>query len=344
MGPRLSVSHSAVELIKAFEGFRANAVRLDDGRWMIGYGHTATAREGARVSRQDAEALLLYDLIHVSHAVSEHVHAPLNQNQFDALVAFVFNIGEQNFRGSITLRRLNEGRPLEAALAMALWRRSDVEGERIIVDSLVRRRVAEVALFLRPPEGWTPAPTPVLPPRMDYDALGFMPLQTPATARVGFGEAATAERHFESQLPPPPEEPLATETAAQAVIERLESILAEGPPTRTVSLPPSGEALAASPTPELAPEAEPAAAAEVVAPIGRTTRPKRSSASMAVQLALAAAGLVLVALAATWGFSHHGGLVLGVSQPSAGLAVGVLGVACFSVGSYFLLARLGDPA
>ena len=91
MRPRLTVSRSAVELIMAFEGFRAKAAQLDDGRWTIGYGHTATAREGAEVTEADAEALLLYDLIQASHAVNEHVYAPLNQNQFDALVSFAFN-------------------------------------------------------------------------------------------------------------------------------------------------------------------------------------------------------------------------------------------------------------
>src|SRR5271165_4679552 len=149
MRPRLSVSRSAVELIKAFEGFRAKAARLDDGRWTIGYGHTLTAREGAEVTEPDAEALLLYDLIPIAHAVNELIFAPLNQNQFDALVSFVFNIGVRSFRGSPTLRRLNEGRPLEAALAMELWRKADLEGERIVVDALVRRRAAEKALFLR---------------------------------------------------------------------------------------------------------------------------------------------------------------------------------------------------
>ena len=116
MRPRLSVSRSAVELIKAFEGFRSKAAQLDDSRWTIGYGHTLTAREGAEISEPEAEALLLYDLIGASHAVNEFVFAPLNQNEFDALASFVFNIGVRAFRGSPTLRRLNEGRPLEAAM------------------------------------------------------------------------------------------------------------------------------------------------------------------------------------------------------------------------------------
>src|SRR5579863_9794334 len=228
MRPRLSVSRSAVELIKGFEGFRAKSARLDDGRWTIGYGHTLTAREGAEIGEPDAEALLLYDLIAVSHAVNEHVFAPLNQNQFDALASFVFNIGVRSFRGSPTLRRLNEGRPLEAALAMELWRKSDLEGERIVVDALVRRRAAEKALFLKPPEGWTPAPTPVLPPKLDYDALGLVPLQTPvATRAVMDGDRIFAERTPEGPGPTLPEEPSASETAAAAVIQRLESILSD---------------------------------------------------------------------------------------------------------------------
>src|SRR5277367_837359 len=204
MRPRLSVSRSAVELIKAFEGFRAKAARLDDGRWTIGYGHTLTAREGAEINEADAEALLLYDMIGASHAVNEFVFAPLTQNQFDALVSFVFNIGVRAFRGSPTLRRLNEGRPLEAAMAMELWRKADLEGERIVIDALVRRRAAEKALFLRPTGGWVPAPSPVLPPKFDYDAVGVMPLQMPVSARAPMGgERAFAERTTEPLFEPP---------------------------------------------------------------------------------------------------------------------------------------------
>src|ERR1700744_31866 len=168
MRQRLSVSRSAIELIKAFEGFRERSARLDDGRWTIGYGHTLTAREGAEITEADAEALPVYDLIGAAHAVNEYVYAPLPQNQFDALVSFVFNIGVRAFRGSPTLRRLNEGRSLEAAMAMELWRKADLEGERIIIDALVRRRAAEKALFLTPDGGWIPGPSGLVEPRTDH--------------------------------------------------------------------------------------------------------------------------------------------------------------------------------
>ena len=229
MRPRLSVSRSAVELIKAFEGFRGKAAQLEDSRWTIGYGHTLTAREGAEISEAEAEALLLYDLIGASHAVNEFVYAPLNQNEFDALVSFVFNIGVRAFRGSPTLRRLNEGRPLEAAMAMELWRKADLEGERIVVDALIRRRAAEKALFLKPTEGWMPAPTPVLPPKLDYDALGMIPLTSPVATRnatVGRPRFTPSARR-RARRPRRRDEPSASEAAAAAVIQRLESILSD---------------------------------------------------------------------------------------------------------------------
>ena len=105
MKPRFQVSRGAIELIKRFEGYRQRSAQLPDGRWTIGYGHTLTARQGAQVSESDAEALLIYDIIGVAHAVNENVYTPLSQNQFDALVCFAFNIGLDNFRRSVVLRR-----------------------------------------------------------------------------------------------------------------------------------------------------------------------------------------------------------------------------------------------
>ena len=60
----------------------------------------AVVRQGAEVSEPDAEALLLYDLISVAHAVNENLFAPVSQNQFDALASFTFNIGAENFQRS----------------------------------------------------------------------------------------------------------------------------------------------------------------------------------------------------------------------------------------------------
>jgi len=334
MRARLNISRSAVDLIKAFEGFRAKAARLDDGRWTIGYGHTQTAREGAEISESDAEALLLYDLIPVAHAVNELIFAPLNQNQFDALASFVFNIGVRGFRGSLTYRRLNEGRFIEAALGMEMWRKADLEGERIVVDALVRRRAAEKALFLRPIEGWTPAPTPVVPPKFDYDAVGVMPLQTPIVTRSPMaGDRAFVERAPERPFDAP-EEPSASQAAADAVIERLQSLMpdAEGALT-TATLDPA-EAEAAP-----APAAEPTdALAFDTGEIQRRAGPRTF-----ILFGLAIVGIGLLGVAFFWLTHHEIIAIAGLPTIVAALASGGLGVITFALAAYLALERLGLP-
>jgi lysozyme len=242
MKPRHQVSRAAVDLIKRFEGYRMKAAQLPDGRWTIGYGHTLTARGGATVSEKDAEALLLYDLISVAHAVNEQTYAPLNQNQFDALVCFAFNIGLDNFVRSGVLRRINEGSLLQAACAMEMWRKADFEGERIVIDALVRRRSAEKSLFLTPPDGvYIAAPSPVLRPKVDYDASCAVPKQTPAAVSTRVEGDRTVVEREEGVTPivpvAPDEAPSASEQAAAAVGARLAAILPDETPAAPASTP-----------------------------------------------------------------------------------------------------------
>ncbi|MES2724528.1 MAG: lysozyme [Pseudomonadota bacterium] len=300
MKPRHQVSRTAIDLIKRFEGYRRKSAQLADGRWTIGYGHTLTARDGAEVSEQDAEALLLYDLIAVAHSVNEWTYTPLTQNQFDSLCAFAFNIGVDNFRRSSVLRRVNEGQLLQAACAMELWRKADFEGERIVIDALVRRRSAEKTLFLTPTHGWVPAPSPILRPNVDMDAAGVVPRETPTALKAPMeGPRAIVERetdvvapHAAPVLPveavgpvtvaaaqpaPPlvpvvPEEELSpTQTAAASVTSRLSTIFrdttAEEPaPQATFEPAPMVE-----PTPEPEPQAQ--APAPAPAPVEPTQQP-----------------------------------------------------------------------
>ncbi|MBL8771966.1 MAG: lysozyme [Phenylobacterium sp.] len=285
---RHRVSRAAIELIKRFEGYRRTAAQLPDGRWTIGYGHTLTAREGAEVCESDAEALLVYDLIAVQHAVNEGLLAPVSQNQFDALCSFTFNIGIDNFRRSQVLKRLNAGAAVQAACAMELWRKADFEGERIVIDALVRRRAAEKALFLTPPgDAWTPAPSPLLRPVIDLDALDLVPLRRPVAVETSFhGDRVTARRDDLPDDDAPPEAvptpaAAAVTAAAEAVTHRLETIFpdpgeepaafedvepapaaeAEAPPTEAP--PPAPDAVEADMPPALG---EPAAEAAETAP------------------------------------------------------------------------------
>jgi lysozyme len=246
MAPRHQVSRSALDLVKRFEGYRRTAARLSDGGWTIGYGHTLTAREGAEVGEADAEALLLYDLMAVAHQVSDLLFADVSQNQFDALCAFAFSIGLEAFRGSDVLKRVNEGAFAQAAFSMELWRRAAFEGERIVVDALIRRRAAEKLLFLTPAQGaWPPAPSAVLKPEFDSEALDLAPRERPAELVASLhGEAAAVSRVEE---PAPVVEPAAENpvlAAAEALSQRLQTLFPEPAPAEPEA---ASEAVEAAP-------------------------------------------------------------------------------------------------
>ena len=232
MKPRQRVSRAGLKLIKNFEGLRTHAARLGRG-YVVGYGHTRSARDGVEVTAGDAEALLLYDLMPVEAAINDWIFAPITQNQFDALVSFAFSVGLKSFRRSNVLRYANQGAMLQAAGAMEMWRQADIEGEAIVVDALVRRRAAEKALFLMPPEGWPHAPSPVLKPR--FDASAFMsvpprgveevstPMDGPARAvRVSTAPEAEPADDLEDEEE---ESWSAARAAAASVTARLQELL-----------------------------------------------------------------------------------------------------------------------
>lgn len=220
MTGRLRTSAAGLQLIKSFEGFRESASQLPGGRWTIGYGHVRTAREGLTISEKDAEDLLVHDLKPVEDAILNSVFAPLMQNQFDALVSFVFNISPAQFRESDILRNLNSGDFLAAANGFDLWRRARLNGRVMVVDALVRRRAAEKSLFLDHPSGRVAAPTPVVKPEMDVSEAvrttyaqdaddDTAPRQAPQAGSVNIAEAVRrlAERTRDA-ITPAPEIPL----------------------------------------------------------------------------------------------------------------------------------------
>ena len=171
MTRRMRTSRAGIELIKSFEGFRPRAVKLESGGYLVGYGHRRSAREGAKITEADAELLLReYDLPAVEEAIGANVLTPLDQNEFDALASFIFNIGIENFEASEALALLNTGQKIAAIEAMSAWRMARLHGRMIVVDALVRRRAAERALFLDHPSGRVPVPTALIAPRLDVTA------------------------------------------------------------------------------------------------------------------------------------------------------------------------------
>jgi lysozyme len=180
----------AARLVRPFETLELRAVRRPGGGWAIGYGHVRSAREGAQVTKDEAEALLLYDLRNVAGVVQSAIYAPIHRNQLEALIAFAFHIGIDSFLHSTTLHRFNAGDSLGAAQEMERWCRADLDGDAQVIDALVRRRAAEKAHFLTPPGGFPKASRAIVRPR--FEAL---PVASVAEAADAEPSAALAAAH-----------------------------------------------------------------------------------------------------------------------------------------------------
>ncbi len=146
---RKKVSREGIALIKSLEGLRTTAQKAGDGRWVIGYGHTASAREGARLTADEAELLLQYDLLPIVAALNQTVTREINQHQFDALASYGLSLGAARLRGSPVIQAINEGRLQAAAAAIAEDDRTPASAPAAPMAQ--RRRGAERALFLTDP-------------------------------------------------------------------------------------------------------------------------------------------------------------------------------------------------
>lgn len=142
-------AESVVADLTAIGVDRAAAQQIARGAGLSG----AAARDFAAANRGTVNltpaqetALLGRTVAPYAEAVRAQVKVPLNQNQFDALVSFAYNIGTNGFEGSTTLRRLNAGDYAGAAEAMRMWNKSD----GAVVQGLVNRRDAEVRQFNTP--------------------------------------------------------------------------------------------------------------------------------------------------------------------------------------------------
>ena len=134
-------------LIMEFEGFRADPYVCPGGKLTVGYGHVIRQHEDPEVmsglSERDAMALLRVDVMWARKAVETRVKVALTDNQFAALVSFVYNLGPYAFKRSTLLRKLNSGDYAGASNEFRRWR---MAGGKVL-RGLERRRAAEAALF-----------------------------------------------------------------------------------------------------------------------------------------------------------------------------------------------------
>ena len=139
----MKTSPKGIALIKEFEGLRLKAYKCPGGVWTIGYGHTAGVQPGMVISEAQAEEYLMADLI-ASEKYLNDLRLAINQNQFDALISFIYNVGTGNFSRSTLLRKVRAN-PQDNSIMDEFLRWVYSKGR--VLPGLQRRRLAEMKLY-----------------------------------------------------------------------------------------------------------------------------------------------------------------------------------------------------
>ena len=139
----MKTSDKGIDLIKRYEGFRAKAYRCSADKWTIGYGHTLNVKSTDVIDKAQAEYFLRQDVEFAEKEVNKH-NLNINQNQFDALVSFVFNLGVGNFARSTLLRKIKSN-PDDPTIRKEFERWVYAGGK--ILTGLIKRRKEEANLY-----------------------------------------------------------------------------------------------------------------------------------------------------------------------------------------------------
>jgi len=139
----MKISQEGLALIKRFEGCRLEAYKCSANVLTIGYGHTGGVKETDTITQDEADKLLQEDVEQFEKYVDDNVTVELGQSQFDALVAWTFNLGVGNLRESTMLKKLNSEDYASVPSEMKRWNKAGGK----TLDGLIRRRKAESLLF-----------------------------------------------------------------------------------------------------------------------------------------------------------------------------------------------------
>ena len=144
------VSKKGLDLIKKFEGLKLKPYLCSAGVPTIGYGNTLY-ENGKKVSLKDsvitesrATELLSYSLKNLEQQVDSFCRDDINQNQFDALVSFAFNLGPYNLKSSTLLKKVNKN-PKDPTIRDEFMRWTKAGGK--VLKGLVERRKVEADLY-----------------------------------------------------------------------------------------------------------------------------------------------------------------------------------------------------
>jgi len=142
------LSTDGLAMIKGFEGFRSRQYKDSAGIWTIGYGtlcSTGTLKCPGPVTEAAAAAEMGRSITaNYGPCVRQYVKVALNNNQYSALVSFAYNAGCGSLQN---LAKVTNGVLANFPAHMVLYNKATVNGRLTVVQGLVNRRNAEVAMF-----------------------------------------------------------------------------------------------------------------------------------------------------------------------------------------------------
>ena len=142
----MKTNQAGIDLIKRFEGCKLEAYRCPAGVLTIGYGTTRGVYEGMKITQSIAEKMLTDDLEAIETRLS-NLNLKVNENQFSALVSFIYNLGFGNFLNSTLFGKVkNNAKDLSIKFEFERW----VKAGGKVLPGLVKRRAAEWELFNSP--------------------------------------------------------------------------------------------------------------------------------------------------------------------------------------------------
>jgi len=139
----MRTSNIGIMLIKEYEGCETTAYKCPAGVWTIGYGHIKGVQEGDVITEVQAHDMLIEELVEYEGYINKEVTVDLNQNQFDAMVSWVYNLGSGNLRSSTLLVELNKGNYQAVPIEIKRWNKAAGE----VLAGLTKRRHSEAELF-----------------------------------------------------------------------------------------------------------------------------------------------------------------------------------------------------
>lgn len=141
----MTTSQAGRDLIKKYEGLRLKAYKCPAGVWTVGYGHTRGVTSSTEISQSMADLFLLDDIRPLERHINK-LGINFRQGQFDALVSFLFNLGEGNFNKSTLKKKiLAGGNDDDIAAEFKKWNKAGGK----VLDGLTKRREEEAEMWLR---------------------------------------------------------------------------------------------------------------------------------------------------------------------------------------------------